>query len=219
MSLLFRSHKPTCLLPESLTFTGRVSGGKGQTLFFLISGERRAGGEGDNRGWDDWMASSTQWTWVWASSESWWRTGKPGVLQSTGSQRAGHDWAAEQWQRQRRHGFPWLLLVVFCLPISVYERNLLKALKKLDSYLNSPLPDEIDAYSTEEAAISGRKFLDGNELTLADCNLLPKLHIIKVCPSSYVGCWIHEWGFVPFCFDLWVFSQDNLKHQLLNLKV
>ena len=78
--------------------------------------------------------------------------------------------------------------VVFCLPISVYERNLLKALKKLDSYLNSPLPDEIDAYSTEEAAISGRKFLDGNELTLADCNLLPKLHIIKVCPSSYVGC-------------------------------
>ena len=55
----------------------------------------------------------------------------------------------------------------------IYERNLLKALKKLDSYLSSPLPDEIDAYSTEEAAISGRKFLDGNEPTLADCNLLP----------------------------------------------
>ena len=42
----------------------------------------KAGGEGDNRGWDGWMASPIQWTWVWASSGRWWRTGKPGVLQS-----------------------------------------------------------------------------------------------------------------------------------------
>ena len=55
----------------------------------------KAGGEGDERGWDGWMASPTQWTWVWASSRSWWWTGKPGVLQSMGSQRAGHDWAIE----------------------------------------------------------------------------------------------------------------------------
>ena len=40
----------------------------------------KAGGEGDDRGWDGWMASSTRWTWVWASSRSWWWTGKPGVL-------------------------------------------------------------------------------------------------------------------------------------------
>ena len=40
----------------------------------------KAGGEGDNRGWDDWMASLTQWTWVWVYSRSWWWTGKPGVL-------------------------------------------------------------------------------------------------------------------------------------------
>ena len=46
----------------------------------------KAGGEGDDRGWDGWMASLTQWTWVWANSERWWRTGKPGVLQSMGSQ-------------------------------------------------------------------------------------------------------------------------------------
>ena len=45
----------------------------------------RAGGEGDNRGWDGWMASPTQRTWVWASSRSWWWTGRPGVLQSMGS--------------------------------------------------------------------------------------------------------------------------------------
>ena len=42
----------------------------------------KAGGEGVDRGWDGWMTSSTQWTWVWADSKRWWRTGKPGVLQS-----------------------------------------------------------------------------------------------------------------------------------------
>ena len=55
----------------------------------------RAGGEGDDRGWDGWMASLTRWPWVWASSGSWWWTGKPGVLQSMGSQRGGHDWASK----------------------------------------------------------------------------------------------------------------------------
>ena len=54
----------------------------------------RATGEGDDRGWDGWMASLTQWTWVWASSRSWWWTGKPGVLQSMGLQ-IGHDWVTE----------------------------------------------------------------------------------------------------------------------------
>ena len=55
----------------------------------------RAGGEGDNRGWDGWMASPTQWTWVWVNSGSWWWTGRPDVPQSMGLQRAGHDWATE----------------------------------------------------------------------------------------------------------------------------
>ena len=44
----------------------------------------------------DWMASLAEWAWVWASSRRWWRTGKPGVLQSLGSQRVGHDWATER---------------------------------------------------------------------------------------------------------------------------
>ena len=47
----------------------------------------RAGGKGDDRGWDGWMASLTQQTWVWANSRRWWRTGKPGGLQSTGLQK------------------------------------------------------------------------------------------------------------------------------------
>ena len=55
----------------------------------------KAGGKGENRKWNGWMASPTQWTWVWASSRSWWWTGRPGVLQSMGSQRVGHDWATE----------------------------------------------------------------------------------------------------------------------------
>ena len=61
----------------------------------LILERLKVGGEGDDRGWDGWMASATQWTWVWVSSGSWWWTGKPGVLQSRGSKRVGHGWAAE----------------------------------------------------------------------------------------------------------------------------
>ena len=57
--------------------------------------ERLKAGEGDNRGWDGRMVSLMQWTWVWVGSGSWWWTGKPGVLQSMGSQRVGHDWATE----------------------------------------------------------------------------------------------------------------------------
>ena len=54
--------------------------------------------EGDNRGRDGWMTSPTQWTWVWARSGRWWRTGKPGMLQSMGLQRVRHDWATGQQQ-------------------------------------------------------------------------------------------------------------------------
>ena len=54
-----------------------------------------AGGEGDDRGWDGWMASLTQCTWVWVNSRSWQWTGRPGVLQFMGLQRVGHDWATE----------------------------------------------------------------------------------------------------------------------------
>ena len=55
----------------------------------------KRGGEGDDRGWDNWMASPTQWTWVWVNSGSWWWAGKPGVLQSMRSQKVWHSWATE----------------------------------------------------------------------------------------------------------------------------
>ena len=68
--------------------------------------ERLKAGEGDNRGWDGWMASPKWWTWVWASSGSWWWTRKPGMLQSTGSQRVGHNWTTEltNWGVQKMSG-------------------------------------------------------------------------------------------------------------------
>ena len=63
----------------------------------------RAGGERDSRGWDGWVASLTQLTWVWARSGSWWWTGKPSMLQSMGSQRVGHDWTIElNWTEGER---------------------------------------------------------------------------------------------------------------------
>ena len=61
----------------------------------LMLGGIGAGGEGDDRGWDGWMASLTQWTLVWVNSRSWWWTGRPGVLRFMGSQRFGHDYATE----------------------------------------------------------------------------------------------------------------------------
>ena len=54
-----------------------------------------AGGEGNDRGWDGWMASPTRWTWAWVNSGSWWWTGMPGVLRFMGLQRVGNDWVTE----------------------------------------------------------------------------------------------------------------------------
>ena len=63
----------------------------------------RAGGEGDDRGWDGWTASPTQWTWVSVNSGSWWWTGRPGVLGFMGSQRVRHNWATElNWWCERQ---------------------------------------------------------------------------------------------------------------------
>ena len=71
----------------------------------------KVGGEGDDREWDGWMALPTQWTWVWVNSGSWWWTGRPGVLQSMGLQRVGHDWMTE---------LNWTIL-----PFSLISQNLL----------------------------------------------------------------------------------------------
>ena len=63
-------------------------------------GRWKVGGQGEDRGLYGWIASPTQWTWVWANSRRWWRTGKPGVLQSLGLQKVGQDWVTEQQQNE-----------------------------------------------------------------------------------------------------------------------
>jgi len=71
----------------------------------LTLGKIEAGGEGDDRGWDGWMASPTRWTWVWINSGSWWWTGRPGLLQSMELQRVGNDWATElNWKCGWQYG-------------------------------------------------------------------------------------------------------------------
>ena len=64
-------------------------------------------GEGDDRGWDGWMASPTQRTWVWVNFRSWWWTGRPGMLRFMGPQRVRHDWATE-------------LNLIYCLTLRIY---------------------------------------------------------------------------------------------------
>ena len=84
-------------------------------------GERlKAGGEGDNRGWDGWMALPIQWTWIWVNSGSWWWTGRPGMLQSMGLQRVGHKWAAElNWTRKGSNRDPTKLAFKQQKPLSL----------------------------------------------------------------------------------------------------
>ena len=73
------------------------------TLSIWHWGGLGAGGEGDNRGWDGWMASPSWWAWVWVNSGSWWWRGRPGMLRFMGSQRVGQDWATELNWTELKH--------------------------------------------------------------------------------------------------------------------
>ena len=86
----------------------------------------KVGGAGDDRGWDSWMASLTQWTWVWVNSRSWWWTQKPGMLQSMGSQRVKRDWATElNWTELNSlpPTFPQLTLKEILTQVGVAKRQ------------------------------------------------------------------------------------------------
>ena len=89
--------------------------------------EKGAGGKGDDRGWDGWMASPPRWTWVWVNSGRWWWTRRPGVLRFMGSQRVGHDWVTElNWTELNLDLFYftkdtmiWLIKLVFLIIIHI----------------------------------------------------------------------------------------------------
>ena len=96
----------------------------------------KAGGEGDDRGWDGWMASPTQWTWVWVNSRSWWWTGRSGVPQSMRSQSQTRQWLnwtewngfqyiLKGWKRKMQNN-AYTIFVFFCnsfIEIQVIQRN------------------------------------------------------------------------------------------------
>ena len=80
-----------------------------------------AGGEGDDRGWDGWMASLTRWTWIWVNSGNLWWIGRSGVLRFMGSQRVGHDWATElNWMDIVIFWLYYSFLVLFYFSVSIY---------------------------------------------------------------------------------------------------
>ena len=83
------------MLKLKLQYFGHLMGRIDWLEKTLMLGRLKAGGEGDDRGWDGWTISLTWWTWVWVNSRSWWWTGKPGILQSMGWQRVRHDWVTE----------------------------------------------------------------------------------------------------------------------------
>ena len=83
---------------------------------------------------DGWMTSPTQWTWVWASSRRWWRTRKPGMLRSVGSQRVGHEWATEQqedvdWIVSWTCPFYYIYIYIYIIPFYYNVAMLRVALK------------------------------------------------------------------------------------------
>ena len=89
-----------------------------------------AGGKGDDRGWNGWMASPTRWTRVWVNSGSWWWIGRPGVLWFMGSQRVGHDWATELNWTECRKFFLAVEFRINHLPNSLFFQGLIFFLQK-----------------------------------------------------------------------------------------
>ena len=120
-----------------------------------------AGGEGDDRGWDGWMASLTRWAWVWVNSGSLWWTGRPGVLQFMGSQRVGHDWVTElNWTDSNTH-------LLSTRPSSKYRANELQ---------NQDLTSDLHGFQN---------------YSLSHLVLLPFVYILILCELSLTtpGAW------------------------------
>ena len=101
------------------------------TMLGKTEGRRR-----DDRGWDGWMASPIQWTWVWVDSGSWWWTGRPGVLLSMGSQRVGHNWAPElNWTEGLNVSVLWRLAYGDLMPIVMVWGDQWKSLSRVQLFV------------------------------------------------------------------------------------
>ena len=122
---ILKEISPVCslkgmMLKLKLQYFGRLMRRVDSLEKTLMLGGIGAGGKGDYRKWDGWMASPTRWMWVWVNSGSWWWTERPGVLQFMESQRVGHDWATELnwnpfWGRYFHHFWRKRWFLYMCL--------------------------------------------------------------------------------------------------------
>ena len=153
-------------------------------------GKIEGGREGDDRGWDGWMASLTQWTWIWASSGSWWWTRRPSMLQSMGSQRVGHDWATElNWTDPT---IPTLLVISFFHWIAFISLLKLNWSHVVGVFLYT-LFSSIDLFV----------YIDTNTIHLNFCSFL-------VCAVCYAESLSHVWLYrLPRLLCLWGFSRQE----------
>ena len=104
----------------------------------------KAGREGDDRGWDGWMASPTQWTWIWVNCRSSRWTGMPGVLQSMGSQRVGHDWVTETEGDIMSLGMSYLPIAIRSMNLRMFPLSISPGfMSKIISLLISEVEDFI----------------------------------------------------------------------------
>ena len=151
----------------------------------------KAGGEGDDRGWDGCMASQTQWTWVCVNSRSCWRTWRPGVLPSMRSRRVGHDWATEpNWtvvlksSSQRRA--QWMHKLYFCL------KKLLQP-----PHLQQPLP-----FSVSSHQYRGRNLphLQDYKSLMALYYYVKLLRFFKI----NIGCIVTKWHIIRTWYNYWI---------------
>ena len=111
---ILREISPGCtlkglMLKLKLQYSGHMMRRTDSTEKTLMLKRLKAGRKGDDRGWYGWMASLTRWTWVWVNSGSLWWTGRPGMLQSMGLQRVGHDWVTELSWTIDMENFLWAL--------------------------------------------------------------------------------------------------------------
>ena len=122
--------------------------------------ERLKAGKGDDRGWDGWMASLTRWIWVWVSSRSWWWTGKPDMLQSTGLHRVGYDWATKPTHRVWGSG------------------------KETDTKAYLPESKWISTFSLSRSLTPLWRYALGLMLSVSACSFSPVLLLWEKCVTS-----------------------------------
>ena len=110
------------MLKLKLPYFGHLMGKTDSLEDTMMLGKTEAGGEGDDRGWDGWMASPTQQTWVWASSRCWWWPGKPGTLQSMGSQSQIRlsNWTTREYLTLLHCQYLWNLTIIL-MPIIIFD--------------------------------------------------------------------------------------------------